>query len=200
MKRTQARELTLLRADSLAQLLRAMVDGLRESYSLDVVSVVLLDPQHEIRHLLLAGGDRPEEFRQIFFRRSVDRPRAAAGRAAQAMARPLRGGGSPSAVSGDTEPQERRAGAAARATTAPRGHCASAAGIRRASPGITQRDFLSHLGAVAAVCIENAVNRAPPVARGHHRFSHRLAQSALFAAAPEGELAVHSAMPDRSPA
>src|SRR6202522_4597716 len=67
MKRTQARELTLLRADSLAQLLRAMVDGLRESYSLDVVSVVLLDPQHEVRHLLVAGGDRPEEFKQIFF-------------------------------------------------------------------------------------------------------------------------------------
>src|ERR1700724_2061144 len=67
MKRTQARELTLLRADSLAQLLRAMVDGLRESYSLDAVSVVLLDPQHEIRHLLVAGGERPEEFKQIFF-------------------------------------------------------------------------------------------------------------------------------------
>src|SRR5450755_4444516 len=67
MKRTQARELTLLRSDSLAQLLRAMVDGLRESYSLDDVSVVLLDPQHEIRHLLVAGGDRPEEFKHIFF-------------------------------------------------------------------------------------------------------------------------------------
>src|ERR1700749_659383 len=67
LKRTQARELTLLRADSLAELLHAMVDGLRESYSLDAVSVVLLDPQHEVRHLLVAGGDRPEEFKQIFF-------------------------------------------------------------------------------------------------------------------------------------
>src|ERR1700729_2087341 len=67
LKRTQSRELTLLRADSLPQLLHAMVDGLRESYLLDAVSVVLLDPQHEIRHLLVAGGDRPEEFKQIFF-------------------------------------------------------------------------------------------------------------------------------------
>src|SRR3979490_3034623 len=67
LKRTQERELTLLRAASLAQLLRALVDGLRESYSLDAISVVLLDPQHEIRHLLVAGGDRPEEFKQIFF-------------------------------------------------------------------------------------------------------------------------------------
>jgi uncharacterized protein YigA (DUF484 family) len=67
MKRTQARELSLLRADSLPQLLHAMVDGLRESYSLDAVSVVLVDPQHEIRHLLNAGGERPEEFKQILF-------------------------------------------------------------------------------------------------------------------------------------
>src|SRR6202042_667475 len=67
LKRTQARELTLLRADGLGQLLHAMVDGLRDSYGLDAVSVVLLDPQHEIRHLLIAGGDRPEEFKQIFF-------------------------------------------------------------------------------------------------------------------------------------
>src|ERR1700724_4418559 len=66
-KRTEARELTLLRADTVSQLLHAMVDGLRESYSLDAVSVVLLDPQHEIRHLLVAGGDRPEEVKQIFF-------------------------------------------------------------------------------------------------------------------------------------
>src|ERR1700735_3770923 len=67
LKRTQARELTLLRADTLTQLLHAMVDGLRESYSLNAVSVVLLDPQHEVRHLLMAGGDRPEEFEQLFF-------------------------------------------------------------------------------------------------------------------------------------
>ena len=37
LKRTQARELSLLRADTLAQLLRVMVDGLRESYGLDAV-------------------------------------------------------------------------------------------------------------------------------------------------------------------
>ena len=67
LKRTQARELTLLRAETLAQLLNAMVEGLRESYALDAMNVVLLDPQHEVRHLLLAGGDRPEEFKHVFF-------------------------------------------------------------------------------------------------------------------------------------
>ena len=67
LKKTQGRELSLLRADSLAQLLHAMVDGLRESYLLDAISVVLLDPEHEIRHLLLANGERPDEFKQVFF-------------------------------------------------------------------------------------------------------------------------------------
>ena len=67
LRRTQERELSLLRADGLAPLLRSMVDGLRESYALDMVTVALLDPQHEIRHLLIAGGERPEEFAQIFF-------------------------------------------------------------------------------------------------------------------------------------
>src|ERR1700722_15475920 len=67
MKRTQARELTLLRAETLTQLLHAMVDGLRESYLLDAVNVGLLDPLHEVRHLLLAGEDPTEEFKQVFF-------------------------------------------------------------------------------------------------------------------------------------
>src|SRR6202166_1814239 len=67
LKRTQARELTLLRGDSLAQLLRAYAPAFRGSYPLDAISVVLLDPQREIRHLLLAGRDRPDEFKQIFF-------------------------------------------------------------------------------------------------------------------------------------
>ena len=60
LKRMQARELLLLRAEKLPQLLRAMQAGLRESYALDAISIVLLDPQHEIRHLLIASGDRPE--------------------------------------------------------------------------------------------------------------------------------------------
>jgi diguanylate cyclase (GGDEF)-like protein len=67
MKRAQARELSLLRADNLSQLLRVMVDGLRDSHGLDAVSVLLLDAHHEIRHMLIAGGDRLEEFRDVFF-------------------------------------------------------------------------------------------------------------------------------------
>jgi two-component system cell cycle response regulator len=159
LKRTQARELSLLRADSLAQLLRAMVDGLRESYALDAISVVLLDPQHEIRHLLLAGGDRPDEFKQIFFVDSL------VGLAPQlaALHKPWLGPfvgadhhllfpGSQSLKSTALVPLPRKD----RATGA------LCLGSRDPSRFTRHHgtDFLGHLGAVAAVCIENAVNRA----------------------------------------
>jgi len=159
LKRTQARELTLLGADSLTQLLRAMVDGLRESYSLDSVSVVLLDPQHEVRHLLLAGGDRPEEFKQIFFVDSL------VGLAPQlaALHKPWLGPfvgadhhllfpGTPNLKSAALVPLTRKD----RATGA------LCFGSREPTRFTRHHgtDFLAHLGAVAAVCIENAVNRA----------------------------------------
>ncbi len=159
LKRTQARELMLLRADSLSQLLRAIVEGLRESYGLDSVGVVLLDPQHEIRHLLIAGGDRPEEFRQVLFVDSL------VGLAPQLtnLQRPWLGpyvGADHHLLFPDTGdlkslalvplPRKDRAlGALCFGST-------DAARFTRHHG----TEFLSHLGAVAGVCIENAVNRA----------------------------------------
>src|ERR1700734_159048 len=159
LKRTQARELTLLRADSLSQLLHAMVSGLRESYALDAVSVVLLDPQHEVRHLLVAGGERPEEFKQIFFVDSL------VGLAPQlsSLHKPWLGPfvgadhhllfpGTANLKSCALLPLPRKD----RATGALCFGSRDAARFTRHHA----TDFLAHLGAVAAVCIENAVNRA----------------------------------------
>jgi two-component system, cell cycle response regulator len=159
LKRTQARELTLLRADSLAQLLHALVEGLRESYALDAVSVVLLDPQHEIRHLLVAGGDRPEEFKQIFF---VDSLVSLAPQLA-VLHKPWLG----PYVGADHHllfPNAQGLKSAA-LVPLPRKDIATGAlcfGSREPARFTRHHatDFLAHLGAVAAVCIENAVNRA----------------------------------------
>src|ERR1700704_1106375 len=150
LKRTQARELTLLRADSLAQLLRAMVEGLRESYS--------LDPQHEVRHLLIAGGDRPEEFKQIFF---VDSLIGLAPQLA-VLNKPWLG----PYVGADHHllfPCTSNLKSAA-LVPLPRKDLATGAlcfGSRDAARFTRHHgtDFLAHLGAVAAVCIENAMNR-----------------------------------------
>ena len=159
LKRTQARELSLLRADSLAQLLHAMVDGLRESYSLDAVSVVLLDPQHEIRHLLVAGGDRPEEFKQIFFVDSLVSLAPQLAALHKPWLGPFVGADHHLLFPERSEPPERRARAAAAQGCRHRRAMLRQPGERR----FTRHhgtDFLAHLGAVAAVCIENAVNRA----------------------------------------
>jgi diguanylate cyclase (GGDEF)-like protein len=142
----------------LPQLLHALVDGLKESYSLDAVSVVLLDPQHEIRHLLVAGGDRPEEFKQIFF---VDSLISLAPQLA-ALHKPWLGPfvgadhhllfpGNPNLKSAALLPLPRKDLATG----------ALCFGSRDPTRFTRHHgtDFLSHLGAVAAVCIENAVNR-----------------------------------------
>lgn len=159
LKRTQARELTLLRADSLSQLLHAMVDGLRESYGLDAVSVVLLDPQHEIRHLLIAGGDRPEEFGQVFFVDSL------VGLAPQlaALHKPWLG----PYVGADHHllfPGNNAFKSTALVPLPRKDRATGALCFASRDPTRFTRhhatDFLAHLGAVAAVCIENAVNRA----------------------------------------
>jgi two-component system cell cycle response regulator len=159
LKKTQGRELSLLRADSPAQLLRAMVDGLRESYSLDAISVVLLDPQHEIRHLLLASGERPDEFKQVFFVDSL------VGLAPQLVSlhRPWLG----PFVGADHHllfPGSSNLKSVALLPLPRMDRATGALCFGSRDPTRFTRhhgtDFLSHLGAVAAVCLENAVNRA----------------------------------------
>ena len=159
LKKTQGRELSLLRADSLAQLLHAMVDGLRESYSLDAISVVLLDPEHEIRHLLLANGERPDEFKHVFFVDSL------VGLAPQltALHKPWLG----PFVGADHHllfPGSTNLKSAALLPLPRKDRATGALCFGSRDPTRFTRhhgtDFLAHLGAVAAVCLENAVNRA----------------------------------------
>jgi len=65
LRKTQERELELLRAGSLAQLLERLIHGLRVSYQLDAVTLVLNDPQHEIRHLMAGDGFLVDELREV---------------------------------------------------------------------------------------------------------------------------------------
>ncbi|MEM6819811.1 MAG: DUF484 family protein [Pseudomonadota bacterium] len=54
--RSQERELAILTADSLFSLFSTLTEGLRDSFDVDRVTLVLCDPDHEIRHLLIADG------------------------------------------------------------------------------------------------------------------------------------------------
>ena len=61
MQRSQRRELGLLQAEDLQSLFRELTVGLCDSYGLQHVSVVLCDPDHDIRHLLLAAGSPADD-------------------------------------------------------------------------------------------------------------------------------------------
>jgi two-component system cell cycle response regulator len=71
LKRSQLRELELLKAENLAQLFEAICKGLLASYGLESVTLLLSDPQHEIRHLLISDHVNPEDFPRVIFADSL---------------------------------------------------------------------------------------------------------------------------------
>ncbi|MEL7312210.1 MAG: DUF484 family protein [Pseudomonadota bacterium] len=56
LARSQERELSILTADNLPTLFSRLTHGLQDSFGLERVTLVLCDPDHEIRHLLIADG------------------------------------------------------------------------------------------------------------------------------------------------
>ena len=164
-RKTQERELELLRAGSLAQLLERLIHGLRESYQLDAVTLLLHDPQHDIRHLLSGDGFLIEELEGVYF---VDALTTAAPQVAN-LERPWLG---PFRVA-DHELLLPGVAAAGSLALLPLIRQEQLDGVlvffsrdpRRFTSDLAS-DFLAHLGVVSAICIENAVNRARLVRSG----------------------------------
>ncbi len=71
MRRSQRRELGLLQAEDLKALFHELTAGLRASYGLQYVSVVLCDPDHDIRHLLLAAGSPAQDIENLIMVESM---------------------------------------------------------------------------------------------------------------------------------
>ncbi|HEX4619655.1 MAG TPA: DUF484 family protein [Steroidobacteraceae bacterium] len=159
LRKSQERELELLRAGSLAQLFERLILGLKASYQLDGVVLVLNDPQHEIRHLI-AGDDLAQGPRAgVMF---VDALVTVAPQLA-ALERPWLGpyrrADHELLLPGQAQP-------ASLALIPLRRHD-ELDGVLVFSSNDAGRftrelasDFLAHLGLVAAICVENAVNRA----------------------------------------
>ncbi|MCP5415984.1 MAG: sensor domain-containing diguanylate cyclase [Chromatiaceae bacterium] len=66
-RRCHQRELLLMGAEDLPQLLQALTVGLQRSFRLTAISLVLPDPNHELRHLLANSGNFPCDSDQLFF-------------------------------------------------------------------------------------------------------------------------------------
>jgi diguanylate cyclase (GGDEF)-like protein len=71
LRRSQERELELLKAENLAQLFDAICNGLKASYGLEAVTLLLADPQHETRHLLIADHISTGDFPGVLFADSL---------------------------------------------------------------------------------------------------------------------------------
>ena len=159
MRLTQQRELRLLQAEDLETLIHELLDGLAASYGLERVTVVICDPDYDVRHLLLAAGTPADSFDGLLMVESLT------GLAPQyvALRQPWLGAfaacdhqlifpRSPDLASVAMIPLIRRREligsinfGSSDATRFTRAHAA---------------DFLAQLGVIASYCIENTVNRA----------------------------------------
>ncbi len=159
MQRTHRRELRLLQAETLDALIYALTEGLRVSFGLEYVSLVLCDPDHDIRHLLLANGTPSEDFENLLIVESMT------GLAPQfiTLQRPWLG----AFAHCDHQLICSGAGNVRSIAMIPltyRQQLLGSINLCSADPNrftpSHATDFLAHLGVIASFCMENAVNRA----------------------------------------
>jgi two-component system, cell cycle response regulator len=163
-RKTQERELALLGANSLAQLIDLLQSGLRKSFHLDAVSLVLHDPQHEMRHLLI-GEPASSGARGVLF---VDSVSALAPQLAN-LERPWFG----PFLEAEHAVLLLQSRLVASIALVPLRRGEQLDGVLvfgsrdagRFTPGLAS-DYMEHLGIIAAICLENAVNRARLVRSG----------------------------------
>jgi diguanylate cyclase (GGDEF)-like protein len=165
LRKTQEREIELLRAHSLGELFDRIVSGLREAYALDLVTLSLFDPQHELRHLSGNENLSSTVIEEVRFIDAVsplapklaqfDRPWLGPYNAAdhEFLVSPSLGRGSIALI---PLPRENRA----------IGVVAFGSRDARRFTNDLAADFLAHLGVIVAISLENAVNRARLVRSG----------------------------------
>jgi diguanylate cyclase (GGDEF)-like protein len=157
LRRFQQREIALLNADSLPELLTVLTDGMKESFGLHAVTLVLNDRDHELRHILLHNGTSPEDFPNIFFLDDEDEAHLSI----RALRKPWLGAFLPRHA--PLFPEQDGLGSIALLPVV-----LGNRRLGRLNLGCTDKerfthlhasDYLSHLATIAAVCVENVANR-----------------------------------------
>jgi two-component system cell cycle response regulator len=165
LRKTQDREVELLRAHSLGELFDRVVSGLRMAYGLDAVTLSLFDPQHELRHLSGTENLTSAAIEEVKF---IDAVSPLAARLPQ-FDRPWLGPYDPAEHDTMISPGFRHGSIAL--IPLPRedraiGVMAFGSREPRRFRSELAADFLAHLGKVVAISLENAVNRARLVRSG----------------------------------
>jgi two-component system, cell cycle response regulator len=156
-KRAQRREMALLEAATLGDLLGRLTDDLRVSFGLPAVTVVLADPEHEMRHLLLGQGAQLRDYARVLF---VDSARTLLGKL---KSDPWLGQFD-AARHEVLFPLYARIRSVALVPLRREGRLFGSINLGSDDAERFTRehatDFLRHLGFIAAFCLENAMNRA----------------------------------------
>lgn len=165
LKRNQERELELLKAENLPQLFHAICDGLKASYGLESVTLLLQDAQHEIRHLLIADNLGLENFPQVIFADAVDdmAPQL------KSFYKPWLGpymGCDHQLLFPKTEPLKSVALIPLRRQDRLQGSLNFGSVDEKRFSRHLATDFLAHLGVIVSFAVENSVNRARLVRSG----------------------------------
>jgi diguanylate cyclase (GGDEF)-like protein len=158
MRRFHEQELRLISTASLTELVQRVLFNYRTAFSLDVVSLVVHDPEYEIQRILEEEGVRVTEMEQLHFQHDLDNLDTLFGVSAE----PLLGRYSPRAhgflFAADTPPPSSvallplvRYGELIGSL-----NLGSKDGTRYVEGAAT--DFLQRLATVVAICLENATN------------------------------------------
>jgi two-component system cell cycle response regulator len=159
LRRTQQRELRLLQSESLDALIIALTEGLRASFGIEYVSVVLCDADHDVRHLLIGNGTPPEDFPDLILVESMS------GLAPQYIALQQPWLGQYAACDHQLIcPHAGKPKSIAMIPLTYQGKLLGSINLCSSDPLRFTRDhasdFLAHLGIIASFCVENTINRA----------------------------------------
>lgn len=165
LKRSQERELELLKAETIAQLFETICNDLKASYALESVTLLLWDPQHEIRHLLIAEHIDIARFPNVLFSDSL------IGMAPQfnSFHKPWLGpymGCDHQLLFPKAEPIRSVALIPLRRHEQLQGSLNFGSADEKRFSRHLATDFLAHLGVIASFAIENTINRARLVRSG----------------------------------
>lgn len=165
LKKTQERELEFLKTDTLPQLFDVICVRQRSTYGLDAATLVLWDPQHEIRHLLIGDQIRLQDFPHVLFTDSVAQMAPQFAAFQKPWLGPYMGADHSLLFPGAHQLQS-----VALIPLWRQDQLQGSLNLGSNDPKRFTRhlatDFLAHLGVIATFAIENAVNRARLVRSG----------------------------------
>lgn len=165
LRRAQSRELYLLQAESLVELLERLVGGLADSHGLNAVTLVLLDPHHEVRHLLMGDGARLQELHGVIFVDALHEFFPLYGSLKAPWLGPFSAGQHTRLF-----PASADLGSVALLPLLRQGRIIGSLNFGSADAQRFTRqhatDFLNHLATIVAFCLENAVNRSRLIRSG----------------------------------